>query len=214
MTASPQATMDRAFDAICMLLMPFFMLGASDEPSKAHGAVADLLRAYDPETTQELDLAARIIGFSAAALDNLRLSMADPAMPDTKVLRYRSNAVSLSRSSEQCRVTLKRIQSERPQAERPLAERPLAERANHRVGAPALITPPKPLPPMTAARIEKAKAEARDMLAGLARLGGACPPGQGMTAIRVAPDPCAQVAVAVTAALRADPHTSTPLTTR
>ncbi len=113
MTASPQATMDRAFDAICILLMPFFMLGTSDDAGKAHGAVADLLRAYDPTNSQELDLAARIIGFSAAALDNLRLSMADPAMPDSKVLRYRSTAVSLSRSSEQCRATLKKMDTVR-----------------------------------------------------------------------------------------------------
>ena len=196
--------MDRAFDAICILLMPFFMLGTSDDAGKAHGAVADLLRAYDPTNSQELDLAARIIGFSAAALDNLRLSMADPAMPDSKVLRYRSTAVSLSRSSEQCRATLKKMQADRPQAKSP----------GYRISPPAPVIQPKPLPPMTAARIEKAKAEARDMLAGLARLGGACPPGQGMTAIRLAPDPCAQVAAAVTAALRADPHAPTPMATR
>jgi hypothetical protein len=200
MTTSPQATMDRAFDAICMLLMPFFMIGASDDPRKAHGAVADLLRAYEPANPQELDLAARIIGFSAAALDNLRLSMANPAMPDAKVLRYRSTAVSLSRSSEQCRATLKKIQAERPQT----------EQSKYRIVAPAPVILPKPLPPMTAARIENAKAEARDMLAGLARLGGACPPGQGMTAIRLAPDPCAQVAAAVTAALKGNPHAPTP----
>jgi hypothetical protein len=191
MTATPQATMDRAFNAICILLMPFFLIGASDDPEKARGAVADLLRAYDPANPQELDLAARIIGFSAAALDNLRLSMTDPALPDTKRLRYRSSAVSLSRSSEQCRATLKKIQTERPPQQ---------------IKTPAPTVLPKPLPPMTAARIEKSKAEARDMLTGLARLGAACQPGQGMTAIRVEPDPCAQVAAAVTAALRGDPN--------
>jgi hypothetical protein len=174
-----------------MLLMPFFLIGASDEPEKARGAVADLLRAYDPANPQELDLAARVIGFSAAALDNLRLSMADPALPDAKILRYRSTAVSLSRSSEQCRATLRKIQTERPQ---------------HQPSAPSPKFLPKPLPPMTAARIEKAKTEAREMLTGLARLGAACPPGQGMTAIRVAPDPCAEIAAAVTAALRGDPN--------
>lgn len=205
MTATPQMTMDRAFDAICLFLMPFFLIGSADDPEKARGAVADLLLAYNPATPQELDLAARIVGFSAAALDNLRLSMADPALPDTKVLRYRANAVNLSRSSEQCRAELKNLQADRPQAE--AAERQVNP-------TPIKVALPKPLPPMAAARIEHAKAEARDMLTGLARLGGACPPGQGMTAIRVTPDPGAQVAAAVTAAFRQDPHIGTPTITR
>jgi hypothetical protein len=187
---APEAT-DRAFEAICMLLMPFFLIGAGDDPEKARGAVADLLRTYDPANMQELDLAARVIGFSAAALDNLRLSMANTALTDAKILRFRSTAVSLSRSAEQCRATLKKIQADRPEPQ------------------PALPAPAKlanPLPPMTAARIEKAKGEARDLLAGLARLGASCQPGQGMTAIRLAPDPGAQISAAVTAALRGDPN--------
>ena len=93
--------------------------------------------------------------------------IAGPDRPDTKILRFRANAVSLSRSAEQCRTTLKTIQAERPQ--------PVAQAVPAR-----LLTP---LPPMTAAKIAKAKSEARDMLAGLARLGAA--PGQGMTAIRI-----------------------------
>jgi hypothetical protein len=39
------------------------------------------------------------------------------------------------------------------------------------------------------------------MLAGLAKLGAACAPGQGMTAIRIAPEPGAQITASVTAAL-------------
>ncbi len=171
-----------------MLLVPFFLVGAGDDPEKARAAVADLLRAYNPVNPQELDLAARIIGFSSAALDNLRLSMAGPDLSDSKILRYRSTAVSLSRSAEQCRVTLKKIQSERP-------ETPIVVPSTAKLLAP--------LPPMTAAKIEQAKGEARNMLAGLAKLGAACAPGQGMTAIRLAPDPAAQVAAAVTAALAA-----------
>jgi hypothetical protein len=196
MTAPQPETMDRAFEAICMLLMPFFLIGAGDDPEKARAAVAELLRTYDPASMQELDLAARIVGFSAAALDNLRLSMANPDLPDTKILRYRANAVSLSRSSEQCRTTLKKIQAERP--------RPAAQTVPAR-----LLTP---LPPMTAAKIEKAKSEARDMLAGLARLGAA--PGHGMTAIRIAPDPSAQIAAAVAAAFRGRPDPTIPVTPR
>jgi hypothetical protein len=199
MNASPQVTMDRAFDAICMLLMPFFLTGASDDPEMARAAAADLLHAYDPVNPQELDLAARAIGFSAAALDNLRLSMAAPVLSDTQVLRYRSTAVNLSRSSEQCRAILKKIQAERPQQQ---------------AGTRLPKSLPRPLPPMTAARIEKARAEARDMLAGLARLGSACPAGHGMTATRIASDPCAHVSAALTAALGGGPHAPTPWATR
>ncbi len=99
--ATQSDTMDRAFRAICMQLMPFFLLGTADDPGKARDAVADLIRAYNPANIHELDLVARVIGFGIAALDNLRLSMAGPALSDTKVLRYRSTAVSLSRSAEQ-----------------------------------------------------------------------------------------------------------------
>jgi hypothetical protein len=184
-------TMDRAFDAICMLLMPFFLLGAADDPNKARNAVADLIRAYNPANTQELDLAARVIGFSIAALDNLRQSMASPDLSDTKVLRYRSTAVSLSRSAEQCRVILTKMQTDEP-APRPQAEQQTAIPATK---------PQAPLPPMSSASMEKAKTEARAMLAGLAKLGTTCAPGQGMTAIRIAPEPGAQITAAVTAAL-------------
>jgi hypothetical protein len=183
MTATQLETMDRAFEAICTLLMPFFLIGAGDDPEKARCAVSNLLRAYDPADTQELDLAARVVGFSAAALDNLRLSMANPNASDTKVLRYRSNAVSLSRSSEQCRVILKKMRSER------LGQQPAA--------AFRLRTP---LPPMTAARIEKARCEARELLTNLARLGPDC--SQGTTDMSIAPDP--QVVTAV--ALGGDPN--------
>jgi hypothetical protein len=198
MTAAQPDTMDRAFEAFCMLLMPFFLLGAGDDPEKARAAVADLLRAYNPASPQELDLAARIVGFSAAALDNLRLSMASPDFSDTKVLRYRSTAVSLSRSAEQCRKTLGTLQAEQPAL-------PVA------APQPPAVKPQTPLPPMTAARVDKAKGEARDILTGLARLGRAIPPGQGMTAIRIAPDPGAQITAAVTAALAGtNPNTRVP----
>ena len=145
--------------------------------------------------------------------------MADPTLPDAKILRYRSSAVSLSRSSEQCRATLKKIQAERPQADQsnlPIcASAPVAlPRPQPPKALPLKALPLKPLPPMTAARIETAKAEARDMLTGLARLGAACPPGLGMTAIRLAPDPCGQVAAAVTAAFRDHRNASISLTTR
>ena len=178
MTASQPKTMDRAFEAICVLLMPFFLISAGDDPEKARGAVSDLLHIYEPANVQELDLAARVVGFSVVALDSLRLSIADRNLSDTTVLRYRSNAVSLSRSSDQCRAALKKLRSER-----------LAQQY------PATFKLRHPLPPMTAARIEKAKGEARELLTSLARLGAGT--DQGTTAISATPDPNAQITAAV-----------------
>jgi hypothetical protein len=185
--SNPSETMERAREAICMLLMPFFLLGAADDPEKAHAAVNALIQAYNPADTLELDLVARIIGFSTAALDNLRLSMASPALSDTKVLRYRSTAVSLSRSAEQCRTTLQKIRSAPPET------KPAVQ--------PVAAKPQAPIPPMTSAQIDKARADARTMLAGLAKIGAACAPGQGLTALRIMPDQNAQIAAAVTAAI-------------
>jgi hypothetical protein len=80
------------------------------------------------------------------------------------------------------------------------------EREQSAIAIPAPVKLNNPLPPMTAARIEKAKGKARNILAGLARLGAACPPGQGMTAIR---HPGTQTAAAVAAALRRDSNPTT-----
>ena len=191
MSATQPDGMDQAFDSICLLLMPFFLLAAGDNPEKARTAVAHLLRAYNPTTPQELDLAARIVGFGIACLDNLRLSATSPDLPDTKILRYRSSAVSLNRSAEQCRTVLNKMRAEQPPPKPAPQPQPV----------PPAEKPRAPLPPMNTAQMEKAKTEARAMLTGLAKLGAACPPGQGMTAIHTAPDMNARIATAVTSAL-------------
>ena len=191
MSATQPDAMDQAFDSICLLLMPFFLLAAGDDPEKAQTAVAHMLRAYNPTTPQELDLAARIVGFGIACLDNLRLSATTPDLPDTKILRYRSSAVSLSRSAEQCRTALNKLRAEQPPAKPAPQPQPVPQAEKLRA----------PLPPMNTAQMEKAKSDARAMLTGLAKLGAACPPGQGMTAIHTAPDMNARIATAVMSAL-------------
>ena len=63
MTATQLETMDRAFEAICTLLMPFFLIGAGDDPEKARCAVSNLLRAYDAlpqDAPQKISLAEQI----------------------------------------------------------------------------------------------------------------------------------------------------------
>ena len=189
--ATAPDALDQAFDSICLLLMPFFLLATGDDPEKARAAVAAMLRAYNPTTPQELDLAARIVGFGIASLDNLHLSATTKDLPDTKILRYRSSAVSLSRSAEQCRTALNKMRAEQPPAKPTPQPQPV----------PQGEKPRAPLPPMSTAQMEKAKTDARAMLTGLARLGATCPPGQGMTAIHMPPDMSTKIATAVTSAL-------------
>jgi hypothetical protein len=102
-------------DCICRtildFMLPFFLAGAGGVVEVAHAAILELLDAYAPATMQELDLASRVIIFGITSMDNLRLSMSDPLMPDTVKLRYRSNAVALSRSAEQCRAILREMQA-------------------------------------------------------------------------------------------------------
>lgn len=92
-----------AFDCvlgnILGFMLPFFLVSAAGNAGLARAAIKELIDAYQASSPAELDLVGRIIGFSIAAMDNLRLSMA-PDLSDTKVLRYRCNAVTLSRSSD------------------------------------------------------------------------------------------------------------------
>jgi hypothetical protein len=72
-------------------------------------------------------------------MDNLRLSM-NPDLSDTKVLRYRSNAVALSRAGEQCRKILTTMQANRTC----LAQQPKSSAISAAVAAPAIPQVPPP----------------------------------------------------------------------
>jgi hypothetical protein len=102
---------DCIFRTILDFMLPFFLEGAGGDVELARAAILELLDAYAPATMQELDLASRVIIFGIASMDNLRLSISDPSMSDTVKLRYRSNAVALSRSAEQCRAILEGVQA-------------------------------------------------------------------------------------------------------
>ena len=104
------SAIDCLFETILGFMLPFFLVGAGGSPDIAGAAVRELIDAYGAGTSTELDLVGRIVGFSIAALDNLRLSMTT-GMSDTKVLRYRCNAVTLSRASDQARTILEAVQA-------------------------------------------------------------------------------------------------------
>jgi hypothetical protein len=128
-------TMDCIFENILVFMLPFFLSSAGGDADLASDTIRELAEGYNVTTATELELAGRILGFSTVAMDNLRLSM-DPEMADTKVLRYRSNAVALSRAAEQCRTILDVMQVNRT------AMRPPVPTAT--IPAPAIAAAPPP----------------------------------------------------------------------
>jgi hypothetical protein len=87
-------------------LTPFFMDGADGDADSACAAARELLASYQIGTAEELQLATECIVFAYAAMDTLRQTRTDPAMPDSHRLRLRNSAGSLSRASHRNRRTL------------------------------------------------------------------------------------------------------------
>jgi hypothetical protein len=110
----PSKPIDCLFATILGVLLPFHLAAAGADPGLARAAIIQLIDAYQSATAAELDQVGRMLGFSAAAMDNLRLSMRS-GLSDRKVLQYRANAVALSRIAEQCRKTLEVMQTKREQ---------------------------------------------------------------------------------------------------
>jgi hypothetical protein len=206
MTQPEQAnpTFECLYATICAFLLPFYLTGAGGNLELAKAAVPELIDAYNPATPTDLDLIGRIIGFSTAAMDNLRLSMRE-GLSDTKILRYRSNAVSLTRAAEQARQILQAIQEKReskrkiPRPAVALAPTPPAPAP--KTEPPRAFTPPvlisavtAKVPPMD---IEAMKREARVMMAAFSKQAV-----QASTAIAAIPDPAAFVKSAAAAAFR------------
>jgi hypothetical protein len=73
-----------------------FLIGAGGDMTTARDAASQMLCAYHPETTDDLRLAANIIGFSFQALEALAQA-ATPDLPLTRICRLRGSAVSLYR---------------------------------------------------------------------------------------------------------------------
>jgi hypothetical protein len=95
-------------------LAALFLTGAAGDITAARQAAAQMLAAYDPQTEDELRLAANIVGFSFHALEALGQA-ATPDMPLTKILRLRGGAVSLSRESHKAQRRLDQLQKARRQ---------------------------------------------------------------------------------------------------
>jgi hypothetical protein len=100
-------------ETILVHLGALFLIGAND-PTTARHAAAQMLAAYDPQTEDELRLAAKIVGFSFQALEALGQAAA-PDLPITRILRLRSGAVSLSREAQKAERRLDQLQTARRQ---------------------------------------------------------------------------------------------------
>jgi hypothetical protein len=101
-------------ETILVHLAALFLTGAAGDPAGARQAAAQMLAAYDPQTEDELRLAAKIVGFSFQALEALGQAAA-PDLPITRILRLRGGAVSLSRASEKAERRLDQLQKARRQ---------------------------------------------------------------------------------------------------
>jgi hypothetical protein len=173
--AEPQpTTMDCIFENVLGFMLPFFLSSTGGDADLASDAIRELAEGYNVASPNELELVGRVLGFSTVAMDNLRLSM-NPEMSDTKVLRYRSNAVALSRAGEQCRKILEVMQANRklpplpitiatPVIAAPVIPRPII----------AAAPPPaqKPQPPQSAVKKPPAQPAAPRAPASPSRTGG------------------------------------------
>ncbi len=99
-------------DKIIGLLVPLFLTGAAGDLLTARHAASRLLADYQPETEEELRLAAEIICFGFGALDALSQSMA-PNLTLNAILRLRGSANTQQRSANQCQRTLDKLRTQR-----------------------------------------------------------------------------------------------------
>ena len=130
-------------DTILTHLASLFLAGSGGDPNAARNAAFQMLAAYNPETTNELRLAANIISFSFHALDALGQATT-PGMSLSRILRLRGSAVSLSRESGKAQRRLDQLQ----QARRQGVQAPQAD-------AQPVEAPPEPM-------IDKARALIQD----------------------------------------------------
>jgi hypothetical protein len=102
-------------ETILARLAALFLVGTDGDTQAARQAALELLTAYQPETPDELALAAQIIGHSFQTLEALAQA-ATPDLPLTRVLRLRSGAVSLGREAAKAQLRLAQLQKNRQQA--------------------------------------------------------------------------------------------------
>jgi len=93
-------------------IAPLYLLDAQGDEQAARNAVTALLADYKLQTNEELTLAGDIIHYRLLATDSLKRSL-DPELSETKVLRLRGSAVSLSREAHKAQRKLDKLHAAR-----------------------------------------------------------------------------------------------------
>jgi hypothetical protein len=129
------------FVTILSCMLPFYAPSTDGDTNLALAAIAEMIESCRAATPAEFDLAGRLLGYAAAAMQSLKRSM-KPDLTDALILQYRRNAIALGRSAEQCRKLLEAMQTKR-EKQREQAAAASAMPAPR----PAPVTPPRPSAP-------------------------------------------------------------------
>jgi hypothetical protein len=100
------------FDIVFGLMLPIYLAAAKGDLALARTALCDLIDSYDAVNAAEIELVSRIHTLSHVAMDSMNRSL-QPDLSDTKILRYRSSAMAMLRTAEQCRKALEAMQTRR-----------------------------------------------------------------------------------------------------
>jgi hypothetical protein len=131
-----QAILNTALGQLALL----FLAGAGGDMQAARDAATAILADYDPQTNEELALAADIVHGRFRAMEALGRS-ADPALPLTQVLRQRASAVSLSREAHKAQRKLDQLQRPRRTSARPARPAEVTPEPATAAADPAPVTP-------------------------------------------------------------------------
>ncbi len=140
---------DTTFETILLAIMPHYLAAAGGDRSIVRKTVLEFLAAYCVATPPEIELAARIICFGAAAADSLRLSMR-PGLPSEMVASMQKSAIALNRTAESGRATLEAMQQRRAEAEARQASHSAHAMARSGAAAVQPIPAPQPIHPRAA----------------------------------------------------------------
>ena len=100
------------FVTILGCMLPFYAPTFDGDTSLALAAIAEMIEACCAATPAEFDLAGRALGYAAAAMRSLKLSM-QPDLNDARILQYQRSAIALGHSADQCRKALEAMRTER-----------------------------------------------------------------------------------------------------
>jgi outer membrane biosynthesis protein TonB len=128
-------------------MRPFYAPAFNGDSNLAFAAIAEMIDACHAATPAEYELVGRLLGYAAAALHSLKLSM-KPDLTDARILQYRRTAIALGRSAEQCRKALEAMQTKRDkQRAQVAAASAMPAPRPAPVAPPPPSAPPRQMPP-------------------------------------------------------------------